>query len=58
MQFIYCVDDKKKLELLNKGLKYLQETQLNGIKTFVFLNNKHLQFNNTDGLMFSDKLTF
>lgn len=56
--FIYCVDDKLKNELINKGFKLLKEDK-NGA-TFVF--SKDIKFNfdniNKNKFMFTNKLTF
>ena len=57
MSFIYCNENRKE-ELINKGLVLLKETVFNGNKSFVFVNDKKMSFENMDGLFFMDKLTF
>lgn len=57
MSFVYCNENRKE-ELINKGLVLLKETIFNGNKSFVFVNDSKMSFENTEGLFFMDKLTF
>lgn len=56
--FIYCIDEKTKEKLINKGCKFISESNIDNKLIYIFEDNQLITFEKQDRIFRTNKLYF